>query len=501
MKNLFLLLSVLFMTFISLSQGEGSVFTSTGRGVSTTFATDYQALGINPANLGWDKEFKGKTVAFGFLETGFSFDSKIINNPTVSEVRSIPLNFSFDSTKRYNDFTELSSDLQDGARLNADLRLFGVAITSERLGGFAFSVTERYSMNMNLSKDVADIMTFGFGAPYFDSLLVESNGNFSNVVNNPQNYDSLQQDTSARIVAGSSSNPKSIPEIFEGTSLKVSWIREFNFGYGVGIVNKEKFGLYIGVGVKYLQGMALLDVSSNGNSLNGFLSYSPSFSDPNNVGLFSVGNTRLRIPKAAGKGFGVDLGINLKLLKRIKVGFAVNDIGSITWSKNTYNVTTDSSLANFKVAGFYKDSNSISGNSGGATFDSILNSLVDIQQGSFERKVNLPTTMRLGVGIQLGKILEIGGEVIAPLNTNPGNFSSALYSFGGDLKLGPIVFSAGTVFQKNRQTRVPVGILLAPMSRTWELGISTRDIQSLIKRHDVDNPMFSTAFGFLRFRI
>ena len=143
MKNLSLLLSLLFMTFFSLSQGEGSVFTSTGRGVSTTFATDYQALGINPANLGWDKEFKGKTIAFGFLETGFSFDSKIINNPAVSEVRSIPFNLSFDSTKRYNDFTELSYDLQDGARLNADVRLFGVAVTSKRLGGFAFNVTER----------------------------------------------------------------------------------------------------------------------------------------------------------------------------------------------------------------------------------------------------------------------------------------------------------------------------------------------------------------------
>ena len=109
--------------------------------------------------------------------------------------------------------------------------------------------------------------------------------------------------------------------------------------------------------------------------------------------------------------------------------------------------------------------------------------------------------MRLGFGIQFGKILEIGGEVIAPLNSNPGNFSSALYSFGGDVKLGFIVLSAGTVFQQNRQTRIPVGILFAPINRTWELGVSTRDIQSLIKRHDLDNPMYSTAFGFLRFRL
>ena len=57
------------------------------------------------------------------------------------------------------------------------------------------------------------------------------------------------------------------------------------------------------------------------------------------------------------------------------------------------------------------------------------------------------------------------------------------------------------MFQNNRERRIPVGVVLAPIGGRYELGISTRDIQSLIKFHDVENPMYSTAFGFLRFRI
>mgnify|MGYP000111978485 CR=1 FL=1 len=501
MKNVLLLIVISLSCLWSFGQGEGSVFTSTGRGVATTFSTDYQALGINPANLGWSKEFKGKTIAIGLFETGFSLETKLINNPAVKDIRALPFNFSLDGSKKYNDFAELSSDLQTGAKLNVDARLFGVALTTKRLGGFAFSITERYSMQMNLSKNVADIMTFGFGAPYFDSLLVNQNGSVYKVENTPNNYDSLQQDTSVNILAGTSSDPKSIPGLFEGTSLKVSWIREFNFGYGIGLIKKKGFGLYVGVGVKYLQGMALLDVNSSATQLNGFLSYSPTITDPSNLGLFSVGNFKFKLPKAAGEGFGVDLGINMKLFKRIKLGVAVNDIGSITWTKNTYNVSTDTALNQFRASGFYKDSSSIQSNSGGATFDSLFNTLVTINSGNFERKVALPSVLRLGASFQLGKILEIGGEIISPLNSNPGNFATSIYSFGGDLKVGPFIISGGLVYQNNKPRRMPVGVVLAPLGGRYEMGISTRDIQSLIKFHDVKNPMYSTAFGFLRFRI
>ncbi|MEN8958515.1 MAG: hypothetical protein ABF258_10840, partial [Flavobacteriales bacterium] len=112
-----------------------------------------------------------------------------------------------------------------------------------------------------------------------------------------------------------------------------------------------------------------------------------------------------------------------------------------------------------------------------------------------------PSTLRIGVGIQFGKRLEIGAEMIAPLNDNPGNFDAALFSAGADLKLGPIIFQAGIVGQNDEILRIPVGFVLSPRKGRYEMGISTRDILSLIDINGVDRPMISAAFGFLRFRI
>lgn len=497
MKKIKLAALFILTTTLLFGQGEGSVFSSTGRGVSTTFATDYQALGINPANLGWSKEFKGKTVALGFFETGISASSKLFNNNAVKDIRSFPLNIGVDGSKNYNEFRELSSDLQDGFNMNIDSRLIGVALTTKLLGGFAFSVTERYSMNLGLSKDFADIVTYGFAAPYFDSLVVQNGSTVSKVENTPTNYDSLRTDPNNKIQFGTTSNPKSISELLNGTKLKVSWIREFNFGYGRQIIKNDKFGIYGGIGIKYLSGMALFDLESSPSNLAAFMSYSPSFKGA--AGLFSTSSFKLQLPKAAGKGYGVDLGVNIKAFKRLKIGFAVNDIGSITWTENTFNAITDSALANFKIGGLTQLASS--GTSGTSSFDSILTSLVDIKNGNFERKVSLPSNMRLGASIQLGKILEFGAEMIAPLNTSPGNFKSALYSAGADFKLGPIKVSGGVVMQNDELLRIPVGITLAPIGGRYEMGISTRDINSIINFKEVENPMLSAAFGFLRFRL
>ena len=74
MKNVILILLVL-SSFNLFSQIEYSSFTATGRGGATTFVTDYQALGINPANLGWHLEFEEKKFAMGFNEFTYSIHS------------------------------------------------------------------------------------------------------------------------------------------------------------------------------------------------------------------------------------------------------------------------------------------------------------------------------------------------------------------------------------------------------------------------------------------
>ena len=69
------------LSILSLSgfaQLENSSFTNAGRGCATTFATDYEAVGINPANVGWASKYEDKKFAMGFAEYGVSIYSQAL---------------------------------------------------------------------------------------------------------------------------------------------------------------------------------------------------------------------------------------------------------------------------------------------------------------------------------------------------------------------------------------------------------------------------------------
>lgn len=499
MKKL-LLISALFLSFFSLSQTEGSSFTLTGRGAATPFATDYQALGINPANLGLGINNGKKRLAFGTTEFGISTSSKLFNNDVIKNVKAFPLNFDISPTYSFEEFAEVSEDLQDGFGLNADLRYLGVAVTVNGIGTFAFSMSDRYQMNFNLSKDFADIATYGFGAPYFDSLLI-NNGTFQSILNTPQIYDSLQADSGTQILAGTSSNPKTIAEIIEGTNMNISWLREWNVGFGRHVfASEDGLGLYVGGSLKYIQGLAVFDVGIENNRLEAFAAYSPSFAGGNSGGSFlGAGAYRIAFPKSSGSGFGVDLGTVLTYKEVLRVGLAVNDIGSVKWKNNTYRALTDSLLTSFKVGGFYYDSSISVTGSGSATFDSVTNALLKIESTNTTKTIPLASTMRLGIGFVLKK-LEIGADIVLPFNNNPGSLNKAIIALGGGLRLGPIVLSSGAVFGGNYLTRIPFGIVFSPASGTYEMGISTRDILSLFSFNSVEKPILSASLGFARFK-
>ena len=84
MKNSILIVLV-FSSFNLFSQIENSSFTATGRGGATTFVTDYQALGINPANLGWHSEFEDKKFSMGFNELTYSIHSGALSKQTLRD--------------------------------------------------------------------------------------------------------------------------------------------------------------------------------------------------------------------------------------------------------------------------------------------------------------------------------------------------------------------------------------------------------------------------------
>src|SRR4051812_11235169 len=72
MKKLLLSAFLGLVCLSTFAQTEYSVFTTTGRGVATTFETDYHATEINPANLGFKRKYENKHVTFGLFEVGLS---------------------------------------------------------------------------------------------------------------------------------------------------------------------------------------------------------------------------------------------------------------------------------------------------------------------------------------------------------------------------------------------------------------------------------------------
>ena len=75
-KKLYLLPVLIILTTYLNAQLEESSFSATGRGgTATSFVTDYQAIGINPANLGF---YTDHNFAMGIGEIGYGFYSEAL---------------------------------------------------------------------------------------------------------------------------------------------------------------------------------------------------------------------------------------------------------------------------------------------------------------------------------------------------------------------------------------------------------------------------------------
>ncbi len=137
MKKIYIIL------FLAVSLGvqaqyENSSFTNTGRGCATTFATDYEALGINPANLGWNWKFSDKKFAMGFAEFGASITSDALTKSQLRSSVSAIIGGHSNNLTYEDKIGAASTFAQSGTTMNLDMSIFGFALTTKKAGGFAF---------------------------------------------------------------------------------------------------------------------------------------------------------------------------------------------------------------------------------------------------------------------------------------------------------------------------------------------------------------------------
>jgi hypothetical protein len=480
----------------AFAQIEMSSYTATGRaGVSVTLLSDYQCQGINPANLAFKPEFKKRNICMGFGEFGFSIYSDALNLSGLYDGLFNP-----NRTLSRAEKQQAAKDFATKAlTANLDFLYGGVSWQSDNgLFGLAFTIRERAQWYSKFSPLASEVMFKGFNAQYQNpagqlenlfNLVKDTIKNISNVPILDENGN-IQIDTVGLL--NQVGNVFSISRILEGSRISMLWNREFALDYGMNIIDQEDFQLNAGVGIRYIQGIGYLDVSASERKLNASIAASPAFglqfpqqvATPQNKGFF---------PNPVGHGVGFEFGLSMELRKRWRIGASLTDIGSISYKSNSY-TADDSPLRSLSTRGFtnfnfFQDPKQ---------FESFNLELVK-WNGTQVMTQSLPSKFRVGASLTT-KLLNLGMEIVAPLNTNPGNLVKPVASIGGDIKLlGIIQLSSGFMIGGNyTYGLVPLGITVRPLGPYYEFGVATRDIFTYLRP---ENPMLSMSFGFCRIRI
>lgn len=465
MKTTLLSLLLVVMVLHLTAQTEISAFTATGSGYSTSSITDYQCLGINPANLGW--RWNSHAINLGFLETGLSVYSEAMTKKQVTDIL-----FRDDATLTYAERQQAAKDFNGKLTWSSlGITWLGFSYQHEKIGGFAVSIRERAQWSTVFNENASNFLFLGFNDPYFDSLAVNLG------------------DTT-----GYSTNPQWASDIYNGSNLQFIWYREYNFGYGRQIVNKENFTLYGGFAVKYIQAYGSFQYSQEGSDLTAYYSLSPIFNVDNETPTPSqITGDGL---KKVGDGFGFDVGLSFLVMKKLRIGLALNDIGSVKWNGNLYQgyntsvwKINSSGITNFNIfeQGRLIQSNNAPDDPG-------------LWEGLADKRVSLPTNFRAGASYRFNPKIEAGADLYVPVEKDvPGFYGKSVLGIGG--KFDPakwVQLSAGVVTGGKFGTNVPLGITFFPVKNqnaTWQLGVATRDVTSFFKK---EFATVSIAFGFIR---
>ncbi len=461
-----LLAAALALPLAARAQNELSNFTATGRGgVINTFAQDYQAIGINPANLGRPGE---ATVAFTVGEVGAGLASRSLTKTLLKHIL-------FDGSQSIGpaEKAQLVAGFEgdNALNINVDATTLGLAISLPNgLGAVAISNRQRFGAHLALNHNAADVIINGKNAasvqPYYPST-IGSTGTLP---------------------------PPLLSNFLDGTAIQMAWTSEYNIAYGVRIIDKTLFKVSVGAGYRYIQGLGIADIRVSGGSLSAYSALSPVFNV--NYGTLAA-NPNFKAQtgtglQPVGHGNGYDAGLAFEIGKVVRVGVSATDLGSMTWTGNVV-TASDQKLQATTATGIQ-------------TYD-VIQEVVNqfntdkasffTYQAAQDRTAALPAKLRVGTGVRISSLFEAGLDVTAPLNKVAGNLTSPFVGLGVDFKpLGWLRLSSGVTGGAGYGTSLPLGLTL--VTSVWEAGLSSRNVLGYFSEQ---SPYYSVAFGFLRFKL
>lgn len=500
----FLLSAYLFaVPMCLLAQAERSVFTAVGRGVATTFTTDYQTIGINPANLGFRKSFRDPKFTFGVMEANVAMFSGTLNRQELVQTVFAPQNINLSQEEKAEAARRFTNS---PFGFSFDAMLLGASIYVKKIGGFAFSINDRVQFFSRLNRTTSEIVFLGNNASYFPLLLL-SNGRI--ISNNPN----LSAEVRERVVAGfiNEQQAQTYGQILDGSRLSSNWYREFNAAYGTRLIDEYNFSLHVGGGVRLLRGLALINlVAQDGQLVRNNISMSPTFnldfgkdlqnSNPSFVGLQDNVSDFRKVFAAVPVGTGVafDFGVNITVRRNFYLGVAISNIGSINWTGNAYNLA-DSKLREIQGGGIN-------------TYNLLVTSQNNLRlageraalewRGTNNIRQQLPGVLRMGASYEYFRTFHIGVDMVMPLTEAATNIERPIFALGGDYRLNRWLKISTGINADGYQTgkiNFPAGIAYTASRRFFEMGVSTRDLVTFFAKPPGGSNL-SFSFGFARFK-
>ncbi len=405
MKKLLLLICFSLSSIAFAQMGSDNFNTAQTVGLAGTFTSNVRglsAININPANTLLEK---GKTE-FNFVlplptitatvRNGFLNINEYTKYFTGEDGNSSVGKYLDDVAKQ--DLSELYKE-GNTIRTGASINYLSVLVTAgKKIGTFGFAISDNIAARANLPKSLTDLFLYGnkVGETYdLNDMKFESwhlrNYTFSYARNFEKPFKgflkNLRAGVSFKIVTGFFYTK--LNHINTTVSTLEDRRFQFNNNYEFSVFTSEDFG------VKH------------------------EFEDDNVSDESSISP----FPKGAGSGVGFDLGLAAEVTDYLTVGFALTDMGSITWDKKAVKYTGGGEYILDDI-----------------TEEDNMDSLQTVfeengeYRGSFTS--NLPTALRLGVSMRMDKYFKgmapmtIAMDYNQGFNDRPGNSTKARFSLG-----------------------------------------------------------------------
>lgn len=464
------------------AQTEAADYSRIGFGAFlTATASDYQCVGINPANLGFVPEFDvyimGSPIdggmdrakrnwSFTVAEGGFATHSDALKRGDLWD--AVFQSSSFDFTPEQK-LAAARAFADNGLRFSADIIPVAVSYQSDKWGGLALTVHERVSGTFIFNESASRLAFEGRYYDYFDSTSVNYKGDTVGYARNPQTY----------------------AQLFEGTRLAMTWYRELGLSYGLKVLDVPGFRLYAGATAKYLMGYAYMDAEVRDHQLMARSSLSP---------VFGISYGKAVSPsfipgkdfRSVGNGWGLDIGLTAEIGLKWTISASVVDLGAMRWDGNVF-IAKDTILNGVSSTGFnnyniFEEAPKITGEGNFFSWNGLSTATSE-----------LASRIRGGISYYHTSRWRFGIDAVVPFNRAAGSLGEPIVSGGVDWR--PLIWlrvSTGFGGGGNMGTFIPIGAMASLFGGVWEFGLSSRDIITLFT---TKRPVLSLCVGLMRIRL